>query len=146
MRKAIIIVVAVSVIGLIIGVALMLNPKARQSATETPSPKATSLGVKDLVVGTGAEAVAGKNVSVNYVGTLENGTKFDSSYDRHEPFSFDLGAGRVIKGWDQGVVGMKVGGKRHLSVPAGLGYGEAGNGQIPGGATLLFDIELVSVN
>ncbi len=104
------------------------------------------LKMTDLVVGTGDEAVAGKKVTVNYVGTLTNGTKFDSSYDRATPFSFDLGIGQVIAGWDQGVAGMKVGGKRRLIIPPDLGYGTRGAGSvIPPNATLVFEIELLKV-
>ena len=101
---------------------------------------------EDLTIGTGAEAINGKSVTVNYVGTLVDGTKFDSSYDRNEPFTFTLGTGEVIKGWDQGVLGMKVGGKRKLTIPADLGYGAAGaGGAIPPNATLIFEVELLKV-
>jgi FKBP-type peptidyl-prolyl cis-trans isomerase len=104
------------------------------------------LGIEDLVEGTGDMAISGKKVSVNYLGTLTDGTKFDSSYDRGTPFSFNLGAGEVIAGWDQGVVGMKVGGKRKLTIPSSLGYGPNGiPGTIPGGATLIFEVELLQV-
>jgi len=99
----------------------------------------------DETVGTGAEAVAGKSVTVNYVGTLTNGTKFDSSYDRNQPFTFTLGGGQVIKGWDEGVVGMKVGGKRKLVIPPSLGYGDHAMASIPANSTLVFEVELVSV-
>lgn len=106
----------------------------------------TELKVEDLVVGTGDAAVDGKVVSVNYIGTLTDGTKFDSSYDRGTPFSFTLGAGEVIRGWDQGVAGMKVGGKRKLTIPSSLAYGDSGiPGAIPGGATLVFEVELLKV-
>lgn len=108
----------------------------------------TPSGLKyvDQVVGTGEAAVAGKNVSVHYTGWLENGKKFDSSVDRGQPFSFPLGAGRVIKGWDEGVQGMKVGGKRKLTIPSDLGYGSRGaGGVIPPNATLVFDVELLGV-
>ena len=88
------------------------------------------LKIEDIVVGTGDEAVSGKKVTVNYLGTLINGTKFDSSYDRGVPFSFILGAGEVIKGWDQGIAGMKVGGKRKLTIPSSLGYGATGAGGV----------------
>jgi len=105
------------------------------------------LQIEDLQVGTGAEAKAGKSVSVHYTGTLTNGKKFDSSRDRHETFDFQLGAGMVIKGWDQGVVGMKVGGRRKLTVPPELGYGAGGYPPvIPPNSTLIFDIELVEVS
>lgn len=100
----------------------------------------------DQTVGTGDVAVAGKTVSVHYTGWLENGKKFDTSVDRNQPFSFPLGAGRVIKGWDEGVEGMKVGGKRKLTIPANLGYGARGaGGVIPPNATLIFDVELLGV-
>ncbi|MDH4152632.1 MAG: FKBP-type peptidyl-prolyl cis-trans isomerase [Nitrospira sp.] len=108
----------------------------------------TPSGLKyvDQVVGTGEAAVAGQNVSVHYTGWLENGKKFDSSVDRGQPFSFPLGAGRVIKGWDEGVQGMKVGGKRKLTIPSDLGYGSRGaGGVIPPNATLIFDVELLGV-
>ncbi len=111
---------------------------------------ASGLGIHDIEVGTGAEATPGANVKVHYTGWLyENGAagkKFDSSKDRGDPFTFPLGGGRVIKGWDEGVAGMKVGGKRHLLIPAELGYGARGaGGVIPGGATLLFEVELLGV-
>ena len=105
------------------------------------------LEVKDVEVGKGAEAVSGKSVTVHYTGKLTNGTKFDSSKDRNQPFTFQLGAGQVIKGWDQGVAGMKVGGKRQLTIPPNLGYGSRGAGNvIPPNSTLVFDVELLSVN
>ena len=103
------------------------------------------LQVQDLKVGTGPEAKTGFAVAVNYLGTLENGTKFDSSYDRGQPFQFVLGAGQVIKGWDIGVVGMKVGGKRKLVIPPALAYGEKGIGPIPPNSTLVFEVELLAV-
>ena len=110
--------------------------------TETTS---TGLRITELVIGNGEPALEGKTVSVNYKGTLENGKEFDSSYGR-APFSFPLGAGRVIKGWDEGVAGMKVGGKRELTIPPALGYGERGaGGVIPPNATLIFEVELLSV-
>lgn len=101
---------------------------------------------EDLVVGTGTEAIPGKKVTVHYTGTLTNGQKFDSSLDRGQPFTFNLGSGQVIQGWDIGVAGMKVGGKRKLTIPPHLGYGERGAGAaIPPSATLLFDVELLKV-
>jgi FKBP-type peptidyl-prolyl cis-trans isomerase len=101
--------------------------------------------IDDLVVGTGATAVAGDNLTVNYTGWLADGTKFDSSYDRGQTYSFRLGAGQVIRGWDMGVPGMKVGGKRRLIIPPSLAYGSSGNGPIPPNATLKFEVELVSI-
>lgn len=108
----------------------------------------TSSGLQfiDLTVGTGATAHAGQTVTVHYSGWLENGSKFDSSIDRGQPFSFPLGAGRVIKGWDEGVQGMKVGGRRKLIIPSALGYGARGaGGAIPPHATLIFEVELLGV-
>src|SRR5207245_10640243 len=100
----------------------------------------------DVVVGKGAEAKTGDSVSVHYVGTLTDGKEFDSSRKRNQPFVFTLGQGRVIKGWDQGVVGMKVGGKRRLVIPPALGYGERGMPPvIPGNSTLNFEIELLEI-
>jgi FKBP-type peptidyl-prolyl cis-trans isomerase len=104
------------------------------------------LQIEDIRVGDGAEAKAGKKVSVHYVGTLTNGKKFDSSRDRGQPFDFSLGAGQVIKGWDQGVAGMKVGGLRKLTIPPHLAYGDRGFPPvIPPGSTLVFEVELVAV-
>lgn len=108
----------------------------------------TSSGLQyiDQVVGTGETATAGKTVSVHYTGWLTNGKKFDSSVDRGQPFSFRLGVGQVIKGWDEGVQGMKIGGKRKLTIPSNLGYGARGaGGLIPPHATLVFDVELLGV-
>ncbi|GAB2475267.1 MAG: FKBP-type peptidyl-prolyl cis-trans isomerase [Comamonas sp.] len=111
---------------------------------------ASGLQYEDHVVGSGAEAVKGKQVTVHYTGWLynngEQGSKFDSSKDRNDPFVFPLGAGMVIKGWDEGVQGMKVGGKRTLVIPASLGYGARGaGGVIPPNATLKFEVELLNV-
>lgn len=108
----------------------------------------TSSGLQyiDQVVGTGDTAKAGQTVSVHYTGWLTNGKKFDSSVDRGQPFTFRLGVGQVIKGWDEGVQGMKVGGKRKLTIPSNLGYGARGaGGLIPPHATLVFDVELLGV-
>lgn len=107
---------------------------------------ASGLKYTDQVVGKGASPVAGKRVTVHYTGTLENGKKFDSSRDRKEPFTFVIGVGQVIPGWDEGVISMKAGGRRKLIVPAKLGYGSAGaGGVIPPNATLIFDVELLNV-
>lgn len=118
------------------------------SMAESNQEITTPSGLKyvDQVVGTGEVAVAGKTANVHYTGWLESGKKFDSSVDRGQPFSFPLGAGRVIKGWDEGVQGMKVGGKRKLTIPSDLGYGSRGaGGVIPPNATLIFDVELLGV-
>ena len=105
-----------------------------------------NLEITDATVGTGAEAVAGKKVRVHYEGTLVNGQKFDSSYDRNQPFEFVLGQGMVIRGWDEGVAGMKEGGVRNLVIPPHMGYGARGaGGVIPPNATLKFKVELIKV-
>jgi FKBP-type peptidyl-prolyl cis-trans isomerase FkpA len=107
---------------------------------------ASGLQYEDTTVGDGSEAKAGDNVSVHYTGWLEDGTKFDSSKDRFQAFDFPLGAGRVIKGWDEGVAGMKVGGTRKLTIPSELGYGARGaGGVIPPNATLIFEVELLAI-
>src|SRR3954469_3271804 len=112
----------------------------------TSSKTASGLAIEDLVVGDGATATAGQQVSVHYTGWLQDGKKFDSSKDRGQPFMFSLGRGEVIRGWDEGVSGMKVGGKRKLTIPAELGYGSRGaGGVIPPNATLLFEVELLAV-
>lgn len=113
------------------------------NAISTPS----GLKYIEIKEGTGAQPQAGQTVSVHYTGTLEDGTKFDSSRDRNQPFSFKLGAGQVIKGWDEGLSTMKVGGQRQLIIPPGLGYGSRGaGGVIPPNATLIFDVELLKIS
>jgi FKBP-type peptidyl-prolyl cis-trans isomerase len=126
------------------------QPAAQQGATGKMTELPGGLKYTDTVVGTGAEAKRGEKVTVHYTGWLynngEKGKKFDSSLDRNEPFSFNLGGGQVIPGWDQGVAGMKVGGKRTLIIPANLAYGARGaGGVIPPNATLMFDVELLKV-
>ena len=123
------------------------------ASTQSPGSGAnqvvTQSGLKyeDIVVGTGPAAKAGDNVSVHYTGTLEDGTKFDSSVDRGQPLVFTLGQGKVIAGWDEGIQGMQVGGKRKLTIPPDLGYGASGYPPvIPGNAILIFDVELISIN
>jgi FKBP-type peptidyl-prolyl cis-trans isomerase FkpA len=119
-------------------------PVAKEA--ERPASPQKLLEKLDVVVGAGAEAKQGSAVSVHYVGTLTDGTKFDSSRDRGQPFTFIIGQGKVIRGWEQGVVGMRVGGTRKLVIPPHLGYGEAGQPPtIPGQATLHFEIELLHV-
>ena len=127
------------------------NPILFAMAEETQSDsnsKTTESGLTiiDIVLGEGEEAMSGQTVTVNYTGTLENGEQFDTSIGR-APFSFPLGSGRVIKGWEEGVAGMKVGGKRKLTIPPELGYGSRGAGNvIPANATLIFEVELLKVN
>jgi peptidylprolyl isomerase len=124
----------------------MASPDAPAQVSGQPATTRSGLQYWDLVTGTGDTAVPGKPVSVHYTGWLTNGKKFDSSLDRGNPFIFTLGARQVIQGWDEGVAGMKVGGKRQLRIPPSLGYGDAGaGGVIPGGATLIFDVELTGV-
>ena len=108
----------------------------------------TKSGLKyvDYVVGEGDFPSTGDKVKVHYTGTLENGTKFDSSLDRNKPFEFPLGAGRVIKGWDEGLANMRVGGKRKLIIPPNLGYGDRNMGSIPPNSTLIFEVELLEIN
>jgi len=119
--------------------------KGKAAAAKTVTT-ASGLKYTDVKVGSGAAPVKGKQVKVHYTGTLENGKKFDSSVDRNEPFTFVIGVGQVIAGWDEGVMGMKVGGKRKLIIPSKLGYGARGAGSdIPPNATLLFDVELLDV-
>lgn len=126
-----------------------ITPEATPTATASAKVITTMNGLKieDETVGTGAEAVSGKKITVNYTGTLTDGTKFDSSLNPgRTPFQFTLGAGEVIQGWDQGFAGMKIGGKRKLTIPPELGYGASGaGGAIPPNATLIFEVELLGV-
>ncbi len=141
------------VIVTLVAAALFAQGGSKKADTSAPT-KVTGDGTKtadglqywDIKVGTGPVATAGQTVKVNYTGWLTNGKKFDSSVDRGEPFTFPLGGGQVIKGWDEGVAGMKVGGKRQLRIPPQLGYGDRGaGGVIPANATLIFDVELLGV-
>ena len=122
-------------------------PPATTAPAQPAVADVTELKIEDTKVGTGTVAEAGKSVTVHYTGWLTNGTKFDSSKDHGQPFKFQLGAGQVIKGWDQGVAGRKVGGVRKLTIPPSLAYGEngAGGGVIPPNATLVFEVELLGV-
>jgi FKBP-type peptidyl-prolyl cis-trans isomerase len=118
-----------------------------ESISSEPSASAGSLVIEDEVVGTGPAAKSGDLVTVDYTGWLTDGTKFDSSLDRNQPFVFVLGQQQVIAGWDQGVAGMQVGGKRKLTIPPELGYGAQGAGaDIPPNATLVFEVELLKIN
>lgn len=114
-------------------------------AEQGMTKSASGLEYRDDVVGTGREAKKGDRVSVHYTGTLTDGKKFDSSRDRGQPFQFPLGAGYVIRGWDEGVAGMKVGGRRTLVIPPEIGYGARDMGAIPPNSTLVFDVELLDV-
>jgi FKBP-type peptidyl-prolyl cis-trans isomerase len=118
-----------------------------KAGKDEPKFMTTKSGLKyaDLKVGTGDEAKTGQTVEVHYTGTFTDGKKFDSSLDRNKTFPFTLGASEVIKGWDEGVAGMKVGGKRKLVIPPDLAYGEKGRGPIPGNATLVFEVDLISI-
>ena len=118
---------------------------AAPAAPSPPIDQNAKLVSTDTVVGKGPAAKTGDTVSVHYVGTLTDGKEFDQSRKRGQPFSFPLGQGRVIKGWDQGVAGMKVGGKRKLTIPPSLGYGDRGAGTIPPNSTLLFEVELLEI-
>jgi peptidylprolyl isomerase len=113
---------------------------------DSPTGPEQPLSTQDLVLGTGATAVTGDLLAVHYIGTLQNGTVFDSSYNRGTPYVFRLGARAVIAGWDQGIPGMKVGGKRRLIIPPSLAYGSQGNPPIPPNATIQFDVELIAID
>jgi len=138
-----------SFIILIIYVGLVSCSSAKETKEVAKSSNliTTSSGLQyqDLVVGTGETPTTGKNCIVHYHGTLENGTVFDSSVERNSPFAFPIGVGRVIKGWDEGVMSMKVGGKRKLIIPANLAYGERAMGKIPANSTLIFEVELLEI-
>ncbi|MBP6705020.1 MAG: FKBP-type peptidyl-prolyl cis-trans isomerase [Vicinamibacteria bacterium] len=125
----------------LLGLALFLPACGSTSPSDSGSG---NLEIADITVGTGATAVAGDFLTVHYTGSLTNGSVFETSVGR-APYSFRLGAGTVIAGWDQGIVGMRVGGKRRLTIPPSLAYGAQGSGQIPGNATIRFDVELLSI-
>lgn len=138
--KNLIIILTVAVLG-----TSSFGKEKKPSKVEAPKV-ITETEIVEVLKGNGPEAIAGKRVTVHYTGKLTDGTKFDSSLDRNSPFTFTLGAREVIAGWDKGVAGMKVGGKRKLTIPAKEGYGERGAGNvIPPNATLVFDVELLDV-
>jgi FKBP-type peptidyl-prolyl cis-trans isomerase len=130
----------------VVGVVGLSGCGEQETTSTEPSTAAGSLIIKDEVVGNGPAAKAGDRVTVHYTGWLTDGTKFDSSLDSNQPLNFVLGQGRVISGWDQGVAGMQVGGKRKLTIPADLAYGARGQGPIPPNATLVFEVELLKIN
>lgn len=137
------------IFGLLLSLVLLLSSCSKNGPTKVSGPGTTTasgLQYWDITTGNGATAESGKQVSVQYTGWLTDGTKFDSSVDRNQPINFTLGVGQVIKGWDEGVSGMKVGGKRQLHIPPGLAYGSRGFGDsIPPNSTLIFDVELLGV-
>jgi FKBP-type peptidyl-prolyl cis-trans isomerase FkpA len=131
---------------LLVLIVIFLLPCIGQAAEKVMVTTPSGLQYADLIVGSGREAHAGETATVHYTGTLVDGTKFDSSKDRNKPFPFRLGAGHVIKGWDEGVEGMKIGGTRKLVIPPELGYGARGAGStIPPNATLIFEVELLDL-
>jgi FKBP-type peptidyl-prolyl cis-trans isomerase len=152
MKKSLLPVALLGAALLVAAPASLVQAKPAKTTKTAKGPKTitTKSGLKyqDLRVGKGAVAKAGDSVTVHYRGKLTNGQQFDASYDRGQPFQFLLGGGQVIKGWDEGVAGMRVGGKRKLIIPSNLGYGPTGTpgGPIPPNATLIFDVELLKVN
>ena len=136
MAIVIVVALALSVIGLVVW-----WPKGRANEVTTLS----GLKYTDIVEGTGATPQRGQTLTVHYTGTLESGKKFDSSVDRGQPYEFRIGTGAVIKGWDEGLMTMKVGGKRRLVIPPALGYGASGTPNIPPNSTLIFEVELLGV-
>lgn len=143
-RKRRLMAVGIGAAVVVVVAAMAIVYFAVQENSSTEAPQITELEMEDLTVGEGAEAEVGKLLTVDYTGWLEDGTEFDSSVGG-QPFQFTLGQGRVIKGWDEGVVGMKVGGKRKLIIPPDLAYGEGGSGSIPPNSTLTFEVELLTV-
>lgn len=146
-RQRLTIIISILLIVTAIGTIIYYNStKDDQIASGDLVTTASGLQYQDIEIGTGQEVQTGDTVTVHYNGYLEDGSKFDSSVDRGQPFSFTVGTGNVIAGWDEGLVGMKVGGVRKLIIPPELGYGENGvAGAIPGNATLIFEVELISI-
>jgi len=147
-KTRIAVAIAIILVLLLIGGGLvsgLFTSNTNKTQDTTMQQQTAQIQSQDIIVGTGTVAVAGKEVTVNYTGVFADGKKFDSSLDRGVPFTFTLGAGQVIKGWDIGVEGMKVGGQRILVIPPELGYGANDYGPIPGNSTLTFQIELLGV-
>jgi peptidylprolyl isomerase len=148
-KEAIAVAASIGVIGFLLfgsSIVALFNPnnnKASQTAMKTPS---TGVATEDIIVGTGETAKAGDTITVNYIGTLTDGKVFDSSYDRKQPFTFVLGQGKVIRGWEEGFKGMRVGGKRRIIIAPDYGYGAQNIGPIPANSTLIFDVELLNVS
>jgi hypothetical protein len=139
---------ALALITLLLAACVPANLPATTTAVPSVTPippTSVPMEITDITVGTGAEAQVGSTITVNYIGTLADGTKFDSSYDRNEPVTFQLKSGSLIEGWIRGIPGMKVGGKRHLVIPPELGYGAQANGPIPANSVMIFDVELLDV-
>ena len=144
--KKLILLIIIPVV-LVMGIYFILQNNNKGQEINNNIREIQGMRIETLKEGAGAEAKNGDTVTVHYTGTLENGTKFDSSLDRGTPFSFTLGTGEVIQGWDLGVLGMKVGEKRKLTIPSELGYGPQGaGGVIPPNATLIFEVELLGIN
>jgi FKBP-type peptidyl-prolyl cis-trans isomerase len=152
-QKGIVVTIAVVVVFLLVGGTALWNNFTNNNQNQNQMSQDNNqtqtspeqIQIKDIAVGSGDIAVAGKEVTVNYTGVFADGKKFDSSLDRGVPFTFKLGSGMVIKGWDIGIEGMKVGGKRILVIPPNLGYGSEAYGQIPASSTLIFQVELLGV-
>jgi peptidylprolyl isomerase len=147
-----VLIIAVAIVGILVIKDAVKKPTSTDASASTATSSAPQSGktnakvkIEDITVGEGQEAKSGDTVVMNYKGTLEDGTQFDSSYDRGEPFTTQIGVGQVIQGWDQGVPGMKVGGKRRLTIPPELGYGAASVGTIPPNSTLIFEVELLEI-
>ncbi len=137
------------VVGILIVVAIIINnqkaSKPKETVVESTMQKGAKLKVEDIKEGGGETVKKGDTVVIHYVGTLESGEKFDSSVDRGTPFETQIGVGNVIQGWDEGVIGMKVGGKRKLTIPPNMGYGDQAAGSIPPSSTLIFELELLEI-
>ena len=152
-RKLIgVLIIAVAIVGILVVKEAVKKPTSTDASASTTASGAPQSGktnakvkIEDITVGEGREVKSGDTVVMNYKGTLTDGTQFDSSYDRGEPFATQIGVGQVIQGWDQGIPGMKVGGKRRLTIPPELGYGAANVGTIPPNSTLIFEVELLEI-